>query len=192
MFMHAEDITGDEALCPACCTFTCTICKGYEHTGDCPEDTATKEVLDLAAKEGWRRCGKCSRMIDLKVGCNHITFVFHPSLSMILTVKDALVKPNGAICAARNGKSVLVHSGMNTDSTTEQSRSPLANQPSLTYGRHNALQMWPSFYETGMSALMLNLTRTTATTNVKSAEGGVICTSTLAANAGSKSALLAR
>ena len=77
MFLYAENITGDEALCPACCTFTCTICKGHEHAGDCPEDVATKEVLDLAADEGWRRCGKCSRMIDLRVGCNHITYVCH-------------------------------------------------------------------------------------------------------------------
>ncbi|XMA18656.1 hypothetical protein WAI453_011447 [Rhynchosporium graminicola] len=58
-----------------CFTVTCKICKGPAHQHDCPQDAATQQVLQLAAAEGWKRCAHCKRMIELKVGCNHITCV---------------------------------------------------------------------------------------------------------------------
>jgi hypothetical protein len=56
-------------------TRDCTMCKGGEHLGDCPKDSAILEVLELAKKEGWKRCSKCNRVIELKHGCNHIKCV---------------------------------------------------------------------------------------------------------------------
>lgn len=32
-------------------------------------------MIELAAQERWTRCDECIRMIDLKLGRNHITFV---------------------------------------------------------------------------------------------------------------------
>ncbi|CAL3973602.1 unnamed protein product [Diplocarpon coronariae] len=54
------------------------ICSAFlypanSNTDDCPRDVRTQEVLALADTEGWKRCEKCSRMIELKFGCNHIT-----------------------------------------------------------------------------------------------------------------------
>ncbi|KAH7391262.1 hypothetical protein BKA64DRAFT_626226 [Cadophora sp. MPI-SDFR-AT-0126] len=72
-FLYPVNIAGDKASCPMCFTTTCTICKGPDHNGDCPQDTATQQVLALANTEGWKRCKNCKRMIELKHGCNHIT-----------------------------------------------------------------------------------------------------------------------
>lgn len=72
-FLYPVNITGDKAACPMCFTKTCIICKGPVHNGDCPQDAATQQVLALANTEGWKRCGNCKRMIELKHGCNHIT-----------------------------------------------------------------------------------------------------------------------
>ncbi|KAK1140000.1 hypothetical protein N8T08_010996 [Aspergillus melleus] len=58
--------------CNTCAQKTCTLCKRPEHPqGPCAgEDT---EVLDLAEREGWRRCPGCRNLVELKDGCNHIT-----------------------------------------------------------------------------------------------------------------------
>ena len=72
-FLYPVNITGDKAVCPWCFPKTCIICKGPVHNGDCPQDSATQQVLALANTEGWKRCGNCKRMIELKQGCNHIT-----------------------------------------------------------------------------------------------------------------------
>ena len=97
LFLHPENISVDEAFCPKCFKITCTMCKGPEHLGDCPNDIGIQQVIVLAAQEGWRRCDKCSRMIDLKLGCNHITFVtLSIRLRDLLIFEAALAKRNGA------------------------------------------------------------------------------------------------
>ncbi|CZR55118.1 uncharacterized protein PAC_05004 [Phialocephala subalpina] len=72
-FLYPACITGDKAECPICLVSTCTICKGATHTGDCPQDTGVQQVLTLANGEGWRRCSKCKAVVELGIGCNHIT-----------------------------------------------------------------------------------------------------------------------
>ena len=75
-FIKAEEIEGDIATCTRCGTRTCTMCKAAEHGGDCPQDTALHAILDLATTENWQRCHGCRNIVQLEVGCNHITYAF--------------------------------------------------------------------------------------------------------------------
>ncbi|KAH6711589.1 hypothetical protein BKA61DRAFT_486555 [Leptodontidium sp. MPI-SDFR-AT-0119] len=72
-FLYPVNIVADTGTCPKCLTTTCVMCKAATHKGNCPQDTATQQVLELANTEGWKRCEHCKRMIELKYGCNHIT-----------------------------------------------------------------------------------------------------------------------
>lgn len=72
-FLPANLVRNDRVVCPTCRTVTCTMCKGPAHRGDCPADTALRQVLDMAGENQWRRCPGCGRMVDLMDGCNHIT-----------------------------------------------------------------------------------------------------------------------
>lgn len=76
-FIQAEHIEHEKATCPVCRDVTCTMCKAEEHTGDCPADTALQLVLDTANENGWQRCYGCHRLVELDIGCNHITYI-HP------------------------------------------------------------------------------------------------------------------
>ncbi|PQE33416.1 IBR finger domain-containing protein [Rutstroemia sp. NJR-2017a WRK4] len=58
---------------PDCSTVTCTMCKATSHGGDCPADTALQQLLKIADENGWQRCYSCRRLVELDVGCNHIT-----------------------------------------------------------------------------------------------------------------------
>ncbi|EAW16109.1 BRcat and Rcat domain-containing protein [Aspergillus fischeri NRRL 181] len=57
--------------CSHCSSRTCMRCKKPAHEGDCPDED--EELLQLAEREGWRRCFQCRNMIELGTGCNHIT-----------------------------------------------------------------------------------------------------------------------
>jgi hypothetical protein len=72
-FIGAKNIANDIATCPVCNKTTCTMCKETSrHTGDCPADEALDQTLTLASDHGWRRCGKCRRVIELTYGCYHM------------------------------------------------------------------------------------------------------------------------
>lgn len=49
------------------------LCKQAGHTGDCAEDKAMEQTMELAKKEGWQKCPSCGRMVELNTGCNHMT-----------------------------------------------------------------------------------------------------------------------
>ncbi|KAG4439898.1 hypothetical protein IFR05_004622 [Cadophora sp. M221] len=68
-------VSADVARCSTCQTTTCTMCKGASHLGDCPEDEASNQLLALAEQEGWKRCPGCHRMVELTVGCYHMSCV---------------------------------------------------------------------------------------------------------------------
>lgn len=72
-FIHPKDITNEQASCPDCGAITCTVCKAPGHGGDCPADTALQQVLQTADENGWQRCYSCRRLVELDIGCNHIT-----------------------------------------------------------------------------------------------------------------------
>lgn len=73
-FIPSQAISNDVGTCVKCRERTCIVCKAQAHVGtDCPEDLTTKEVLQMAETEGWRRCYSCKRMVELNYGCNHIS-----------------------------------------------------------------------------------------------------------------------
>ncbi|EFZ02206.2 ibr finger domain containing protein [Metarhizium robertsii ARSEF 23] len=84
-FIPTPFIRGEIATCVKCQSKTCTICKGSSHDGDCPEDVATMDLLNVAAQKGWQRCYSCRRMVDLEVGCNHISELIRRDPSFVKT-----------------------------------------------------------------------------------------------------------
>jgi hypothetical protein len=72
-FIPIGAINEDIGTCPNCSKTTCTICKEASHSGDCPEDTALNQLVDMAIVQQWQRCYSCKRIVELGVGCNHIT-----------------------------------------------------------------------------------------------------------------------
>lgn len=72
-FIGAAAIANEVALCPACNTSTCTMCKAASHDGDCPADSALHDTLRLAQERGWQRCRRCRSVVALTFGCHHIT-----------------------------------------------------------------------------------------------------------------------
>ena len=76
VFIKSDNVVDDTAVCPDCLAQTCTICKAEAHAGmDCPDDTALQTILELAQANGWQRCYACRRMVELDIGCNHMTYV---------------------------------------------------------------------------------------------------------------------
>jgi hypothetical protein len=72
-FIPPDHIFGSEGLCPRCFNWTCVLCKGKDHLGGCPGDSATEHVLRLTEEQGWKRCYNCHRVIELTIGCNHMS-----------------------------------------------------------------------------------------------------------------------
>lgn len=83
-FIPPKFVRDDIGTCVRCQEQTCAFCKDSAHSGDCPQDTATQELLVFAKTVGWQRCTSCRRLVDLVSGCNHISepplfFPFFPS-----------------------------------------------------------------------------------------------------------------
>jgi hypothetical protein len=72
-FIPPDAVQDDVATCPVCSNSTCTICKGPTHESDCPADTLTLELLQIADDNGWQRCRACHRLVELETGCNHMS-----------------------------------------------------------------------------------------------------------------------
>ncbi|CAD6500646.1 BgTH12-06355 [Blumeria graminis f. sp. triticale] len=72
-FIRMEFIAEEKAECKKCGTTTCIICKGASHIGDCPSDKSLNLLLELAEERGWQRCYNCRRVVELEIGCNHMT-----------------------------------------------------------------------------------------------------------------------
>jgi hypothetical protein len=63
------------AQCGRCKTKVCATCNGKWHTSpECPRDEETNQFLEQAKEEGWQRCFGCKAMVELKEGCNHMTW----------------------------------------------------------------------------------------------------------------------
>ncbi|KAH6972053.1 hypothetical protein BKA56DRAFT_646182 [Ilyonectria sp. MPI-CAGE-AT-0026] len=73
-FIPVQLIVADKGTCPNCEATTCVTCKAAAHQGeDCPNDETTQQLLELAQQQGWRQCYSCHRLVELNLGCNHIT-----------------------------------------------------------------------------------------------------------------------
>ena len=64
-------------ICPGCKKETCVLCKNANHSGDCEGNKALDETKKLADSQGWKQCPGCGRIVELGVGCNHMTYA-HP------------------------------------------------------------------------------------------------------------------
>ena len=63
------------ARCDRCKTKVCCACGGRWHgPTPCPKDSETARLLAQAKEEGWKRCYKCKALVELKEGCNHMTW----------------------------------------------------------------------------------------------------------------------
>ena len=69
-FIGLSHISGNDATCPVCQSFTCVACKAAAHAGACPTNEALQQVLQVAQHEGWKRCKRCMSMIERVEGCN--------------------------------------------------------------------------------------------------------------------------
>lgn len=58
----SDHIDGERATCLACGSHTCTICKNNAHNIDCPEGTATQEILESGRGQGRQRRYSCRRL----------------------------------------------------------------------------------------------------------------------------------
>ncbi|KAG1780028.1 hypothetical protein EV702DRAFT_1024339 [Suillus placidus] len=60
---------------PKCTATTCGKCRGrYQRfTHSCTPDAETEVVLTLSRASGWSRCPGCAQMIELSLGCFHMT-----------------------------------------------------------------------------------------------------------------------
>lgn len=92
-FIRPEDIRHTDdgrkyGKCDKCKTKVCVRCNGKWHSGrDCPKDEDTVRFMAQAKDEGWQCCFRCKAMVELKEGCNHMTWYvfvlsFHPILSL--------------------------------------------------------------------------------------------------------------
>lgn len=65
--------TIDVRICPSCFKFTCDTCKKAWHLGPCSAEKVDADVLALARDNGWQTCTNCQNMVELAVGCFHMT-----------------------------------------------------------------------------------------------------------------------
>ena len=80
-FINLDLIDASESseLCCGCGTMVCTTCKTNSHPGfTCRQNQAIQSgsdelILELSRQEGWKQCPKCSALIELRSGCNHMT-----------------------------------------------------------------------------------------------------------------------
>lgn len=62
-------------VCGRCKTKVCGLCNAKWHgSKDCPKDEETNRLLETAKQAGWQRCYSCRTMVELKEGCNHMTW----------------------------------------------------------------------------------------------------------------------
>lgn len=73
-FIPPDWIEADRAECRRCSAETCVLCKNaYHSNSDCPEDPNLQATLSLADEQKWQRCYACRSMVEMSLGCNHMT-----------------------------------------------------------------------------------------------------------------------
>ncbi|KAF4928700.1 hypothetical protein CGCVW01_v001825 [Colletotrichum viniferum] len=115
-FIPPTSIEGDIGTCPACQAKTCVLCKSMEHNhaDACKEDTATQEVLKLAADKKWPRCNKCHAIVELNTGCYHMSEFSEDactSQAPVNVCQLAAAEDSSAISAKHPGRPALVANG---------------------------------------------------------------------------------
>ncbi|KAJ4345454.1 uncharacterized protein N0V89_011585 [Didymosphaeria variabile] len=67
------NIEAGVAACSECSQKTCANCKAKQHDGLCPDDADVQALLTLAKEKQWKSCPECKTMVELTMGCYHIT-----------------------------------------------------------------------------------------------------------------------
>jgi ariadne-1 len=63
------------ARCGHCQTKVCVLCNSKFHSRrECPKDEETNRLVEMAKEKGWQRCYSCKAVVELKEGCNHMTW----------------------------------------------------------------------------------------------------------------------
>jgi len=102
--IHRDSASGRKfGRCGQCKTKVCCTCNGKWHASkDCPKDEETNKILQQAKEEGWQRCYRCRSMVELKEGCNHMTwyvvFCFYPPLSIARSYPPLRLKMLTVVC----------------------------------------------------------------------------------------------
>ena len=75
--------------CTECFGATCGFCKAKAHAGkECSDtDDLNSMAKVLNEKEGWQRCPRCHHMVELMIGCYHITCICSAQFCYLCTAK---------------------------------------------------------------------------------------------------------
>lgn len=116
-FVRSGNIVDNVGTCHECHSKTCTICKAAAHDrGECPKDPALQQILEMVGENGWQRCKSCSSVVELKHGCNHITYVSnHPCIANANVIVDVVVVLIFATSVDCHGGPAPVRNGTNVD-----------------------------------------------------------------------------
>lgn len=75
-FLPLPQYSTSALMCEDCGTTTCAVCKELGHAGEiCPSVLSDEEFLEYAREQGWKRCYKCRRVVELHEGCMHVKCV---------------------------------------------------------------------------------------------------------------------
>ncbi|PFH50202.1 hypothetical protein AMATHDRAFT_61540 [Amanita thiersii Skay4041] len=73
-FLGSSEDEAEEVVCGRCRTITCTGCKEAAHPYDsCQEHSDIIKVKEIAQREGWQTCPGCKSIVELNLGCYHMT-----------------------------------------------------------------------------------------------------------------------
>lgn len=73
-FLGSAENAPDDVRCGECDTYVCTHCRQESHIGEnCSENQGTIAVRELARAEHWQTCPGCKAIVELDVGCYHMT-----------------------------------------------------------------------------------------------------------------------
>ncbi|KAF8063958.1 hypothetical protein FPV67DRAFT_1628838 [Lyophyllum atratum] len=73
-FLGSSENAQDHVQCNKCNTFVCPQCRQPSHFDEnCSENQATLAVRELALAEHWQTCPGCRAIVELQMGCYHIT-----------------------------------------------------------------------------------------------------------------------
>ena len=74
-FLGSKEKDSIAVYCSRCATNTCAACGCAAHPSEtpCEDDEESRSIIRVGEMLGWKRCPGCHRMVELNVGCNHMT-----------------------------------------------------------------------------------------------------------------------
>lgn len=72
-FLGAATAAPHSYWCSKCLSLTCGQCKQATHAPRPCDTEHDHEVLNLAEQQGWKRCPNCHHLVELSLGCFHMT-----------------------------------------------------------------------------------------------------------------------